>query len=578
MLPSAPPVPSLHISSGDAMSAPATTALKLFPFRPPQRWVAAAVAMSVVMSIPVVVVLASVFVSSGDVWQHLYETVLADYVVNSLLLMLGVGSLALPLGVIPAWLVTMYRFPFSRQLEWALLLPLAIPAYIIAYTYTGMLDVAGPVQSWLREAFAWQYGDYWFPEIRSLPGAVLMLSLVLYPYVYLLARAAFIEQSACAVEVARTLGAGPGRAFFKVVLPLARPAIFAGLSLVLMEALADYGTVQYFGVTTFTTGIFKTWFGLGSSIAAAQLSALLMCFVLFLIILENRSRRQARYHHTSARYGRLEPKRLHNWHKLSALVICVLPVLFGFILPAGQLLTWAMQTYQDSIDAGFLILTGHSIGLAFITAVLAVALALVVGYAKRLQPGLTTSSANRLLSMGYAVPGTVIAIGVLLPFTWLDRHIDRWLGLFFGIESGLLLSGTITILVFAYLARFLAISVNAVDAGLMKIKPSMDEAGRSAGISGFRLLRQVHAPILRGSLLTAMLLVFVDVLKELPATLVLRPFNFNTLAIRTYELANEERLADAAFPALAIVLVGILPVIILSHSISQSRPGNVKQT
>ena len=534
-------------------------------------WIALTILAAAVLLLPVIVIAASVFLSSGDVWQHLYDTVLAEYVVNSLLLALGVGCLSLPLGVIPAWLVTLYRFPCSRQLEWALLLPLAMPAYIIAYTYTGLLDVAGPLQSWLREAFAWQYGDYWFPDIRSLPGAILMLSLVLYPYIYLLARAAFLEQSASVVEVARTLGMRPAGAFIKVVLPLARPAIIVGLSLVLMETLADYGTVQYFGVATFTTGIFKTWFGLGSSIAAAQLSALLMLFVLLLILLEQHSRRQSRYHDTSSRYSRLQQKPLHNRFGLPALTACAVPVLFGFLIPAGQLLLWAMQTWRASLDAGFFALVGNSIELALITSVLAALLALVCSYARRQQPGLMTNASSRLLGMGYAVPGTVIAVGVLLPFTWLDRHLSHWFGLLSDADPGLLLSGTIAILVFAYLVRFLALSLNTVEAGLTKIKPSMDEAGRSLGISGFRLLRRVHIPILSGSLLTAVLLVFVDVLKELPATLILRPFNFNTLAVRTYELANEERLADAAFPALAIVLAGIIPVIILSRAISQSR-------
>ena len=534
-------------------------------------WVVLTTLLAGVLLLPVIVVAASVFLSSGDIWQHLYDTVLAEYVVNSLMLALGVGCLALPMGVIPAWLVTLYRFPCSRQLEWALLLPLAMPAYIIAYTYTGLLDVAGPLQSWLRAAFAWQYGDYWFPDIRSLPGAVLMLSLVLYPYIYLLARAAFLEQSASVVEVARTLGVRPAAAFFKVVLPLARPAIIVGLSLVLMETLADYGTVQYFGVTTFTTGIFKTWFGLGSSIAAAQLSALLMLFVLFLIILEQHSRRLSRYYDTSTRYGRLEQKRLHSRRGLSALVVCALPILFGFIIPSGQLLLWVIQTWRKSLDAGFIILIANSIELALITAVLAAVLALAISYARRQQPGIMTNLFNRLLGMGYAVPGVVIAVGVLIPFTWLDRHLSHWFGLLSDTDPGLFLSGTIAILVFAYLVRFLALSLNTVDAGLAKIKPSMDEAGRSLGLSGFRLLRRVHIPILRGSLLTAVLLVFVDVLKELPATLILRPFNFNTLAVRTFELANEERLADAAFPALAIVLAGIIPVIILSRAISQSR-------
>ena len=529
------------------------------------RWVMLTVVVSFVLLIPLAVVLASVFVSSGDIWQHLYETVLAGYIINSLWLMIGVGSLVLPLGLIPAWLITLYNFPLSRQLEWALLLPLAVPAYIIAYTYTGMLDVAGPVQSWLRAAFVWQFGDYWFPEIRSLPGAALMLSLVLYPYVYLLARAAFLEQSANAIEVARTLGVGSVQAFFRIMLPLARPAVVAGLFLVLMETLADYGAVQYFGVTTFTTGIFKTWFGLGSSVAAAQLSALLMSFVLVLIILENRSRRQGRYHHVGSRYRRAAAKRLRGWVGFFALAACTLPLLLGFIIPAGQLLTWAGQTYKHSLNAEFLVLAGHSIALALLASVLALGLALVITYAKRLQPGPVTNISSRLLSLGYAVPGTVIAIGVLLPFAWLDQQLSKWIGLIFDINSGLLLSGTIIILVFAYLTRFLAVSLNTVDVGLMKIKPSMDEAGRCAGISSFGLLRQVHVPIMRSSLLAAVLLVFVEVLKELPATLILRPFNFNTLAVRTYELANEERLADAAFPALVIVLIGIIPVIILNR-------------
>ena len=269
-----------------------------------------------------------------------------------------------------------------------------MPAYIIAYTYTGMLDVAGPLQSWLRAAFVWQYGDYWFPDIRSLPGAVLMLSLVLYPYIYLLARAALLEQSASVVEVARTLGVKPAGAFFKVLLPLARPAIIVGLSLVLMETLADYGTVQYFGVATFTTGIFKTWFGLGSSIAAAQLSALLMLFVLFLIILEQYSRRQSRYHDTSTRYNRLEQKHLRGLRGLPALAVCALPVLFGFVIPSGQLLTWGMQTWRTSMDSGFFAIVVNSIELALITAVLAALLALAVSYARRQQPGIMTNSFN----------------------------------------------------------------------------------------------------------------------------------------------------------------------------------------
>ena len=537
-------------------------------------WIVFVLLITSLLAVPVIVVFTSLFVSSGDVWQHLYETVLWDYITNSLLLMLGVAFFSLQLGIIPAWLVTMYRFPGSRVLEWALLLPMAIPAYIIAYTYTGMLDVAGPLQTWLREIFTWEYGDYWFPEVRSLGGAIAMLSLVLYPYVYLLSRAAFIEQSICVLEVSRTLGAGPYRAFRKVALPLARPAIIVGLSLVMMETLADYGTVQYFGVSAFTTGIFRTWFGLGSSVAAAQLSAILMLFVLTLVVLESRSRRQSRYHHTSTRYSKLMAKRLKGWAKYWAFIACALPVIFGFIVPATQLFLWALQTYQKAVNKEFFLLIWHSIQLASITALVALFLALFVAYGKRMQPGILTRTSVRLLGMGYAVPGTVIAVGVLVPFSWLDNRISLWMETNFSINTGLLLSGTLFALIFAYLVRFLPVSLNTVDAGLGKIKPSMDEAGRSMGLPASRILRKIHMPMMKGSLLTAVLLVFVDVLKELPATLILRPFNFNTLAVRTYELANEERLADAACPALAIVLVGIIPVIILSYSISQSRPGN----
>ena len=538
-------------------------------------WALATMATSAALLLPIIVIAASVFLRPGDgVWQHLRDTLMAAYIGNSLALVLGVGSLVLPLGVIPAWLVTWYRFPLSRQLEWALLLPLAMPAYIIAYTYTGLLDVAGPLQSCLREVFSWEFGDYWFPEVRSLPGAVIMLSLVLYPYVYLLARTAFTQQSVCVVEAARTLGVTPARAFFRVVLPLARPALCVGLALVLMETLADYGTVQYFGVTTFTTGIFKAWFGMGSSIAAAQLSAALMLFMLLLILLERYSRRQARYHHSGSRSARLTPRRLRGSRQLLALVTCMLPLLCGFLIPAVQLSFWAVQSWDNAVAGGFLALAGHSIQLATLTAVLATLLALALCYARRLQPGLLIRSITRLLSLGYAIPGTVIAVGVLVSFTWLDQRLGNWLALLYGADPGLLLSGTIIILIFAYLTRFLTLSLSAVEAGLTRIRPAMDEAGRCAGLSETGLLRRVHAPMLRGSLLTAALLVFVDVLKELPATLILRPFNFNTLAVRAYELANEERLAAAALPALTIVLMGIIPVILLSRGISHAAwPG-----
>jgi iron(III) transport system permease protein len=441
-----------------------------------------------------------------------------------------------------------------------------------------MLDVAGPVQGFIRDTFDLRFGDYWFPQIRSTGGAITMLSLVLYPYVYLLSRMAFLEQSVCVLEVSRTLGSSPWHAFTRVAVPLARPAIIAGLALVLMETLADYGTVQYFGISTFTAGIFRTWFGMGSATAAAQLSAVLMLFILVLVIAEQWSRNRARYHHTSTRYSHLPRLRLKSWKMAGALMYCLLPVLFGFLIPVLQLAWWAWDTRALVDFSAFSQLVFNSLRLAFTAALIALMLGMLITYAKRLQPGLPMRTATRVLGLGYAVPGTVIAVGVLIPFAWLDNSLDAWMRAQFGIATGLLMSGTLIAVVFAYIVRFLPVAMNTVDAGLGKIKPSMDDAGRSMGLGSWQILRLIHIPMLKGSLLTAALLVFVDVLKELPATLILRPFNFNTLAIRTYELANQERLTEAAASALMIVIAGIIPVIIISLSISASRPGHDKRT
>lgn len=527
--------------------------------------------LAILLATPVAVVLAHVFVASGDVWQHLSNTVLPTYISNSLLLMLGVAVGTLLFGVSTAWLTTMCQFPGRGIFEWALLLPMAMPAYIIAYTYTGMLDVSGPVQMGLRDWFGWQYGDYWFPQIRSLGGAITMLTLVLYPYVYLLSRAAFLNQSLCVLDVSRTLGNGPWRTFWRVALPLARPAIIAGLSLALMEALADYGTVQFFGVSTFTTGIFRTWFGLGSATAAAQLAAGLMVFVFALIIIERYSRRKARYHHTSRHHQDLCRFQLNSNRKWLATVLCLTILSLGFLLPAMQLLSWSIHVADAVIDAHFMRLLFNSLSLAATTALLALLLALVMAYAQRLYPGKLVSGAVRMAGMGYAVPGAVIAVGVMIPFAWLDNSLDSWARNNLDFSTGLILSGTLVAVTFAYLTRFLAVSLQAVDSGLSRITLSMDEAGRSFGLRPLQILGRIHIPMLSASLITALLLVFVDVLKELPATLILRPFNFNTLAVRAYELASDERLAEAAPAALAIVVAGIIPVILLSKTITRTR-------
>lgn len=537
-------------------------------------WLLLVVLIAIVFSVPILTIISFVFSSATDNWQHLYETVLFEYLNNTVLLVLGVAVGTFIIGVSTAWLTSLCQFPGKKIFSWALLLPLAMPAYIIAYTYTGMFDYAGSVQSLLRELTGWGYGDYWFPEIRSLGGAITMLSLVLYPYVYLLARAAFLEQSVCVLEVSRSLGCGPWGSFYRVALPLARPAIIAGLSLALMETIADYGTVSYFGLGVFTTGIFRTWFGLGDEAAAIKLAAMLLLFVFTLIIAERGLRGQARYHHTSNKYSRLPEYQLKGGYGILAVLMCLSPVFLGFLLPFGKLSYWAIVTFKEMVNADFVTLAINSVLLAVGAAVLSLILALLLAYGKRLTNQKLVLIAVRISSMGYAIPGTVLAIGIIIPFAWLDNTIDSWARDYLNFSTGLILSGTLVALIFAYMVRFLAVSLQSVEAGLEKIKHSMDDAARSLGYTPMETLRKIHMPLMKGSLLTSVLIVFVDVMKELPATLILRPFNFNTLAVRAFELASDERLADSSSAAIMIVLVGLIPVILLSKNISASRVGH----
>lgn len=534
-------------------------------------WTILVMPIATLIAAPILVVLSSVFTDARDVWGHLASSVLLIYITNSLWLMLGVSVGVLAIGVGTAWLVTMCRFPGSRIFEWALLLPLAAPAYLLAYVYTEILEFYGPIQSTLRGIFGWSsVRDYWFPNIRSLEGAIAMLTLVLYPYVYLLARTAFLEQSVCTLEASRLLGCNPWRSFVKVALPLARPAIAAGLALALMETLNDFGTVQYFGVDTFTTGIYRTWFGMGKRVAASQLAAVLLLFIFCLILLEQWSRRQARYYHTNSPQ-QSSPYQLQGWRAVAAGIACFLPGGLGFLLPAVILLQMAIANTTETFSVGFLNFAGNSLTLATLTAALGVIIALVMAYGLRLHPSLKMSLAVRTASVGYAVPGAVIAVGVLIPIGRFDNAVDAWMRASFGLSTGLLLSGTIAALVFAYLVRFLAISFNTVEASLGKIKPNLDDASRSLGHNSTSTLLLVHAPLMGRGLLTAAILVFVDVMKELPATLIIRPFNFDTLAVQVYRLASDERLAQASAPALAIVAVGIIPVILLSWQMTHTR-------
>ncbi|MEX0584489.1 MAG: iron ABC transporter permease [Natronospirillum sp.] len=531
------------------------------------------IAIACLVALPVVVILVHIFLPTAGVWQHLASTVLPGYLRNTLLLSIGVGLGTVIVGTGTAWLVVMCRFPGRRVFEWALLLPLAVPTYVIAYAYTDFLQYAGPLQTWLRGLTGWGVHDYYFPNIRSLGGAATLFSLVLYPYVYMLARASFLEQSVAVLDVGRTLGLSAWKMFRQVAIPLARPALIGGVSLVLMETLNEFGAVQFFGVDTFTTGIYRTWFGLGEPVAAAQLAACLLTFVIILIVLERWSRGHRKYFHTSSRCQQLPEYRLRGWRGVAALLACALPVTIGFLLPALLLAQMAMSNGDALLGWRFVKLATNSFVLAALAAGVAVGLALLLSYGARLQSNRVTLGATRLAAVGYAIPGSVVAVGIVIPFAWLDQQINEFTINRFDWVVGLVFSGSIFMLIYAYVVRFLAVSFNTIEASLGRVTPGMDAAARSLGQTAGGTLRRVHTPIMRGSLLAAGILVFVDVMKELPATIILRPFNFETLAVRAYNLASDERLTQASTASLAIVLVGIVPVILLSIAMRRSRPG-----
>jgi iron(III) transport system permease protein len=526
-------------------------------------------AVAALTLLPIVSVVSTVFRGGGDAWTHVAAT-LPPYLGNTVLMLAGVSWGVISIGVLSAWLVTAYRFPGRRVLEWALMLPLAMPAYVMAYAYTDWLQFTGPVQTWLRTVSGWQAREYWFPEIRSVWGAAAMLSFALYPYVYLIARTAFLDLSRSALEAGRLAGYGAWGSFLRVALPLARPAIAAGAALALMEALADFGTVSYFAVEVFTTGIFKAWLSMGDPVAAGQLSTCLLGFVALALLLERRSRGRAAYYAGGMRKpSPAQP--LGAGAGALAFVACAAPVAFGFVLPAGILLRLALTDPDARFGERIASLVGSSFAVAGATALTGVVLATTMAYAARLSRSSFVATANRVAALGYAVPGAVIAVGVLAPLARFDNLLAGWLERSFGVQPGLLLTGTLAALVYAYLARFLAIALQSVDAGMARITPSMDDAARSLGATPAAALARVHAPLLASSLAAAGLLVFVDVMKELPATFALRPFGFSTLAVEAYNLAKDERLGEAAVPSLVIVAVGLLPLLLVSRRLM--RPG-----
>ena len=556
------------------MSAPAPSAVAHATLRGRpliDGWLLVTLGLCVLIALPLVTIFVQTLGPGDGTWSHLRATVFHIYAYNTLTLLAGVTVGTVVLGTSTAWLVTMYRFPLRRVLSFALMLPLAVPGYILAFVVTDQLEYAGNVQSALRQIFGYQSAsEYWFPQIRSLGGAAVVLSLVLYPYVYLLARAAFLEQCFALFEVSRTLGRGPMVSFVRVALPMARPAIVVGVALALMETLNELGTVEFFGVPTFTVGIFDVWLNMDSISGAAKLAGVLVTFALALVSIERIARRRRRYHAT-AQARTLTQYALPSWLGFAASAWCALPVVLGFVLPASVLAAYSIEFYSETLDRDFAIYAWNSIRLATLTAVVTCVVALLLAYGVRLSRLPWIRPTAELATIGYAVPGAVLAVGIMIPLGAFDRMLDGISRDLFDLPTGLLVSGTAFALVVGYTSRFMALAYRSVDSSLIRVTPNMDGASRTLGAGPLRTLLAVHIPLVRPSVLTAALLVFVDTMKELPLTLILRPFNFETLATFVYQYASEELLEECALAALTIVLVGVAPLMFLNRTITTIR-------
>lgn len=530
-------------------------------------WTAGAVVIAAVVLAPVLAVVALALAPTGGLWLHLWSTALPRYLGTTLALMAAVGALTAVAGTGAAWLVTMYRFPGARWLSWALLFPLAVPAYVGAYAVVDFLDYSGALQTALRRLAGWTSArDYWFPEVRSLWAAALVLSAALYPYVYLMARAAFRDQSGCTHDVARALGASPWGLFLRVGLPMARPAVAAGVALALMETVADYGTVAHFGVQTMTTGIFTVWLSGNDQAGAAQLALVALGLVLVLLGLERAGRRGARFHRTSRTARPVTLPRLTGWRGWAAFLFCAGPFGMGFVLPVGVMLGHGLRNPQAWLAPGLGRALLHTLAVGSTAAALTVAAALFMVYGVRLSGARLPRMLLPLTTLGYAAPGAVLAVGFLVPLAALDNRVADAVLALTGRDPGLLLTGTAAALVLAYLVRFFAVAQGAAEAAFGRVTPALPAAARSLGRGPGGVLATVYLPLMRGSVATALLVVFVDCVKELPATLLLRPFNFDTLATRTYELASLERLGEAAPAALVVMAVGLAAVAVMARS------------
>ena len=530
-------------------------------------WSVGAIVIAVIVLAPMVSVVWIAFHPTDNIWPHLLATVLPRYVGTTVRMMIGVGLLAAAMGVGAAWLVTMYRFAGAKILDWALLFPLAIPAYIGAYALVDFLDYAGPMQAALRATFGWQDArDYWFPQIRSEPAAMLVLASALYPYVYLLTRAALREQSGSFYEVARSLGLGPWGMFWRLGLPLLRPAIATGVALVMMETVADYGTMQHFGVQTLTTGVFSTWLNGNNAGGAAQIAGVILVLILGLVAIERRSRRHARFHGQSRATRPVDPMQMSRGQGIIALIACLIPFGLGFVLPVAVMAGHGIANPGVWAEPGLAAAALNTALVAGSAAVLTVGAALFLVYGVRMAGRKMARLVLPVTTLGYAAPGAVLALGLLVPLAALDHRVADAIQTLTGRDPGLLLTGTAAAIVLAYLVRFFGIAQGAIDTAFGRISPSLPMAARSLGRGAGGTLAAVYLPLMRGSVAASLLVVFVDCVKELPATLLLRPFNFNTLSTRVYELASLEQLSKAAPAALVVVAMGLIAVGLLARA------------
>ncbi|ARU01322.1 ABC transporter permease [Yoonia vestfoldensis] len=529
-------------------------------------WSVGAFVIAATVMMPILAVIWFALTPTENIWPHLISTTLPRYLSNTFVLMLSVGAITAVVGTGTAWLVVMYRFPGRAVLQWALLMPLAVPAYVGAYALVDFLEYAGPVQTALRETFGWTSPrDYWFPAIRTREAAIVVLSAALYPYVYLLARAAFREQSGAAFEVARALGAGAWGRFLRVGLPLARPAIAAAVAIVMMETVNDFGTVDFFAVQTLTTGIFSVWLQAGNLGGAAQLATTMLAVIVILVLAEKLSRRKIRFFGSARGARPVAPEALTGWKAWGVTALCLFPVLMGFVLPVVVISSHALDA-ETWLAPGLRRAVLHTVTVGGIAAVLTVLGGVFMVYGVRMSRHRLPALLMPVTAIGYAAPGAVLGLGILVPLAAFDNRLADALVAAGFSDPGLILTGSAAALVLAYVVRFFAIAQGAADAALGRVSPSLPMAARSLGRTAGGTLRAVHLPLVRASLGSALLLVFVDIVKELPATLLLRPFNYETLATRVHAKAVLENLSEAAPAALMITLVGLAAVILLARA------------